>query len=130
LLALHFFISGKASYDTPIRSTMNRFLLKEKGMAPDAKSSAGVSAQPDTIMRRLLGGMSIFTLLMTTPQVLTIWIGHHAAGVSIVSWSAYLISALLWFWFGLQQGDKNIYLPCVGWAILDGAIIVGALVYG
>jgi uncharacterized protein with PQ loop repeat len=75
-------------------------------------------------------GMSIFTLLMTIPQVLTIWVGHQAAGVSIFTWSAYLLSALLWFWFGVQKRDKNIYLPCIGWMILDLAVIVGALIYG
>ena len=97
-------------------------------MAPDPTIPAG--SQADTVLRRLLGGMSIFTLLMTVPQVLTIWVGHQAAGVSVVSWSAYLLSAVLWFWYGLQQGDKNIYLPCVGWVALDSAVIAGALVYG
>ena len=81
-------------------------------------------------LRRLLGGMSIFTLLMTIPQVLTIWVGRQAAGVSVFTWSAYLFSAILWFWFGLQKRDKNIYLPCIGWIAFDLAVIVGALIYG
>jgi uncharacterized protein with PQ loop repeat len=99
-------------------------------MAPDPTTPAGSSAKPDTTLRRLLGGMSAFTLLMTLPQVWTIWIGHQATGVSVLSWSAYLLSAVLWFWFGLQQRDKNIYLPCIGWLIMDSAVIAGALVYG
>ena|SRR5687768_7575168 len=81
-------------------------------------------------LRRVLGGMSIFTLLMTIPQVLTIWVSHQAAGVSIFTWSAYLLSAVLWFWFGVQKQDKNIYLPCIGWIALDIAVIVGAVIYG
>jgi uncharacterized protein with PQ loop repeat len=81
-------------------------------------------------LRRVLGSMSAFTMLMTIPQVWTIWVGHQAAGVSILSWSAYLLSAVLWFWYGLRKGDLNIYLPCVGWAGLDAAVIAGALVYG
>jgi uncharacterized protein with PQ loop repeat len=97
-------------------------------MAPDPSTPA--TSEANTLLRRLLGGMSIFTLLMTVPQVLTIWVGHKAGGVSVVSWSAYLLSAVLWFWFGLQQRDKNIYLPCVGWVVLDAAVIAGALVYG
>jgi hypothetical protein len=40
------------------------------------------------ILKRLVGGLSIFTMLMTIPQVLTIWISHQAAGVSTLSWSA------------------------------------------
>jgi uncharacterized protein with PQ loop repeat len=98
-------------------------------MAPDPAIRVDDAAQSKTVMSRLLGGMSVFTMLMTVPQVLTIWVGHQAAGVSVVSWSAYLVSAILWFWYGLQKRDKNIYLPCVGWVALDTAVIVGAVIY-
>lgn len=84
----------------------------------------------ETPLRRVLGVMSVFSMLMTIPQVYAIWIGRHAAGVSVLSWSAYLLSALLWFWFGVQKRDRNIYLPCIGWITLDSAVIVGAVVYG
>lgn len=99
-------------------------------MAPDPATPAAHASGSETALRRSLGSMSVFTMLMTIPQVLTIWVGHQAAGVSILSWSAYLISAVLWLWFGLRQHDKNIYLPCVGWIMLDSAVIVGAVVYG
>lgn len=98
-------------------------------MAPDPATPVSDAAQSKTVMSRLLGAMSVFTMLMTVPQVLTIWVGHQAAGVSVVSWSAYLFSAILWFWYGLQKRDKNIYLPCVGWIALDIAVIVGAVIY-
>jgi uncharacterized protein with PQ loop repeat len=81
-------------------------------------------------MKRLMGSLSIFTMVMTIPQVLTIWVGRQAAGVSLLSWSAYLVSAVLWFWYGIMKRDRNIYLPCVGWIALDGAVIAGVLVHG
>lgn len=98
-------------------------------MTLDPMTPATRTAVADTLMRRLLGGMSVFTMLMTIPQVVTIWFGHQAAGVSILSWSAYLVSAVLWFWHGLRSGDRNIYLPCIGWVGLDVAVIVGAIIY-
>ena len=49
--------------------------------------------------------------------------------VSVVSWSAYLLSALLWFVYGLRQRDKNIYLPCIGWIGLDVAVVAGAILF-
>lgn len=94
---------------------------------PNAVAAAPPS---DTKLRGLLGGMSIFTMVMTIPQVWAIWVGHQASGVSILSWSAYLVSALLWLLFGVRRHDRNIYLPCLGWIALDGAVIVGAAVYG
>lgn len=80
-------------------------------MNPNPAPAAICTYGSDAGLRRLLGGMSVFTMLMTIPQVLTLWIGQQAAGVSILSWSAYLVSAILWFWFGMQKKDKNIYLP-------------------
>ena len=94
-------------------------------MAPDPTIPAGHAEA----LNRVLGGMSIFTMLMTVPQVFNIWVGHQAAGVSVVSWGAYLLSAVLWFVYGLRKRDKNIYLPCVGWVGLDAAVVVGALIY-
>jgi hypothetical protein len=69
-------------------------------------------------------------MVMTVPQVLTIWASHQGAGISILSWGAYLVSAVVWFWYGLKKGDKNIYLPCIGWILLDSAVVVGEVVYG
>jgi uncharacterized protein with PQ loop repeat len=99
-------------------------------MHPNPTIPLGRGSGSDAILRRLLGGMSIFTMLMTIPQVLTIWVGHQAAGVSILSWSAYFASAVLWLWFGIRKHEKNIYLPCIGWIALDSAVIVGVLIYG
>jgi uncharacterized protein with PQ loop repeat len=98
-------------------------------MALDPMNPPDDGSQSEPGLRRLLGFMSIFTMLMTVPQVLTIWVGHQAAGVSVVSWSAYLLSAVLWFWYGIQKRDRNIYLPCVGWIGLDAAVIVGAVIH-
>jgi uncharacterized protein with PQ loop repeat len=94
---------------------------------PPVSNSRSLSSHPG--LRRLLGGMSVFTMLMTIPQVLTIWVGHNAGGVSIFTWGTYFISAVLWLFFGMWKGDKNIYLPCIGWLVLDSAVILGVLIY-
>ena len=86
--------------------------------------------RPGSMIYRVLGGVSTFTMLMTIPQVFRIWVSHRAAGVSVLSWAAYLFSAVVWLWYGLQKRDKNIYLPCIGWIMLDSAVIVGAFFYG
>lgn len=98
-------------------------------MTTDPTGAARAEPPSDSVLSRVLGGMSVFTMLMTVPQVWTIWVGHQAAGVSILSWAAYLLSAVLWLWYGLRKGDWNIYWPCIGWIGLDAAVIVGAFVY-
>jgi len=68
-------------------------------------------------------------MLMTVPQVLTIWVGREAGGVSLVSWLSYLLSACLWLVYGIQKRDKTIYFACIGWILLDAAIVVGVIVH-
>jgi uncharacterized protein with PQ loop repeat len=97
---------------------------------PDcAAISEPQSSPPATGLEKILRALSAITMLMTVPQVLTIWIGRNAGGVSLVSWVAYLISAGLWFIYGLQKGDKTIYLACIGWILLDAAIVAGVIVH-
>ena len=62
------------------------------------------------------------------PQVLSIWIARQTAGVSLLSWASYLIAAVLWLIHGLRRHDRSIYVPCIGWIILDLAIVIGILV--
>jgi uncharacterized protein with PQ loop repeat len=88
-------------------------------MIHDPANALAAASPSDTKLRGLLGGMSVFTMIMTVPQVLAIWVGHQAAGVSILSWSAYFVSAVLWLWFGIRRHDRNIYLSCLGWIALD-----------
>lgn len=85
---------------------------------------------PPSALEKVLRGLSVFTMLMTVPQVWTIWVGHNAGGVSLISWIAYLLAACLWFFYGLQKRDKTIYLACVGWVLLDAAVVIGVLVHG
>ncbi len=84
---------------------------------------------PVSALERVLRGLSVFTMLMTVPQVLTIWVERNAAGVSLVSWVSYLVAACLWFVYGLQKRDKTIYLACVGWVLLDAAIVIGVIIH-
>ena len=94
--------------------------------SPGTKSRSSPSVSG---LERILRGLSVVTMLMTVPQVLTIWIGRDASGVSLVSWISYLFAACLWFVYGLQKRDKTIYLACIGWILLDGAIVIGLVIY-
>ena len=81
-------------------------------------------------LERFLRVLSVVTMLMTVPQVLSIWVGGQAGGVSLASWATYLFSACLWLVYGVRKRDKTIYLACIGWIVLDAAIVLGVIVHG
>ena len=89
-------------------------------MIHDPANAAAATSTADTKLRALLGGMSVFTMIMTVPQVLTIWVGHQAAGVSILSWSAYFASTLLWLWFA---GSVTGTSTCRAWVGLHSMVL-------
>ena len=79
-------------------------------------------------LEKLLPVLSLFTMALTVPQVWTVWVDGNTSGVSLLSWGAYLVAACLWLVDGLRKGDKTIWVACVGWVLLDGAIFLGVLV--
>ena len=98
-------------------------MLPPAGHAHDA-----VKAPPAANgLEKVLRSMSVITMLMTVPQVYTVWVAHNASGVSIASWGTYLVSACLWLVYGVRKKDKTIYLACIGWIVLDVAIVVGVI---
>lgn len=92
------------------------------GVSPDA-------TLPGSSVEGALPYLSALTMVMTVPQIWTIWVLRDAAGVSLLSWGTYLMAACLWFVHGVQKRDKTIYVACVGWVLLDAAVVVGVLLY-
>ncbi len=85
---------------------------------------------PASGLERVLGGLSVVSLLMTLPQVFAVWIRGDARGVSLASWATYLLVACLWLVHGVRRRDPTIWLACIGWILVDAAIVVGVLVHG
>ena len=95
-----------------------------------AETSRHASHPPDPaggMLEKVLPALSLFTMAMTVPQVWSVWVQGETAGVSLLSWGAYLLSACLWFFHGLRKRDKTIYVACIGWILLDGAVFAGVL---
>ena len=79
------------------------------------------------LLDKVISLMSALTMISTLPQVFQVWVGS-ASGVSLVSWGSYLLAACLWLIHGVRKRDKSIYVACIGWIILDSAIVIGVIV--
>ncbi len=84
---------------------------------------------PNSPVAKILPLVSIATMVMTLPQIWTVWVDGQVEGVSLLSWSTYLLGACLWFIHGLALRDKAIYVACIGWIVLNGAVVAGVLVH-
>jgi uncharacterized protein with PQ loop repeat len=99
-------------------------------LPPDCAAVEPQGRAPIGGLERILRLLSVVTMVMTVPQVLTIWLGGDAGGISLISWASYLFTACLWFIYGVQRRDKTIYLACIGWIFLDAAVVAGVIVHG
>ena len=67
--------------------------------------------------------------LVALPQILNIWVNHAVVGVSIFSWSAFFVLALVWTLYGLLHKELPIIIANVLWMILDFLIVLGVIIY-
>jgi hypothetical protein len=75
-------------------------------------------APPQTPLEKFLRFATVGTMLMTAPQVWTIWAAGNVSGVSSIAWLAY----------GIKKQDALICFANAGWIGMDLAIIAGIMV--
>ncbi|MFC1647944.1 SemiSWEET family transporter [Nanoarchaeota archaeon] len=83
-----------------------------------------------TTLDKTVLAVSIISPLSTLPQVAKIFIEQNAAGVSVLSWFAYMLAAVIWLLYGIAHKVKPIIISNTLWVILDFIVVVGALIYG
>jgi uncharacterized protein with PQ loop repeat len=74
--------------------------------------------------------VAVFGIVMTIPQIMKIWVQKNAAGVSAVSWTAYIITAIFWLIYGVLHKEKPIIFTYSIWIVLEVFIVIGTLMYG
>lgn len=93
-----------------------------------ARPAPAKAGAPSSVLEKLLPVLSVFTMAMTVPQVWAVWAEGQTAGVSLLSWGAYFLAACLWLVHGLHKRDRTIWVACIGWVLLDGAVFLGVLI--
>ena len=66
----------------------------------------------------------------TVPQVLTIFRTKSAAGISLISWVAYLFFSILWLWYGIVHKQKALIIAYSLFGITEVLVIIGGILYG
>ena len=83
---------------------------------------------PDRLKRFIDKAIYVIGFLgfvMTIPQVTKIWIYQNPAGVSLISWTSYLIFAVFWLIYGLVHKNKPIIMTFSLYIVMDILIVAG-----
>ena len=88
------------------------------------------AAKPKTVFDMLVYFFAVAEPLMTFPQVLEIWVGKSAEGVSLWSWGFYLIAAVVFLVYNIRIKNRPLIIMYVLWLLMEIMIVVGILKYG
>lgn len=81
-------------------------------------------------MDKFIYVIAIVGPIMTIPQVWIIWSNQNASGVSLFSWSAYIVTSLFWVTYGIFHKEKVIIFNSSLWLLLQAMVVIGRILYG
>lgn len=81
------------------------------------------------IFDKLIYIVAFISPLVNIPQLYKIIHEKTAAGVSLTSWSSFLLLACIWFAYGIIHKDRPITYMYLGLIITQVAIIIAIFIY-
>ena len=96
--------------------------------------SLGLEPYPSRRVRiwlidRVVYAVSIAAPILTVPQVIDIYIGQNAAGVSALTWGAYMLFTIPWLAYGIVHKENVLIFNNSLWFFLNAVIFIGAVIY-
>jgi uncharacterized protein with PQ loop repeat len=73
--------------------------------------------------------VGLIAALISIPQLLKIWVYQNAAGVSLITWSCYLVLELLWITYGFIHKVKPIIFAYCAIFVVDSLTVLGIILY-
>lgn len=69
-----------------------------------------------------------FSIVVTIPQLISVWVDHNVAGVSLLTWGSYTVLSGLWMLYGVFKKQMPLIIGNLSICLLDAMIVVGLLV--
>ena len=88
---------------------------------------------PDPNIRRLdqiVMVVSFIYPLTAIPQILKIWSTQDASGISLITWSLWLVLAMPMLAYGIAHKTKPLIFMYSLWIIMHAIIILSAIKFG
>jgi uncharacterized protein with PQ loop repeat len=79
---------------------------------------------------RVIYAVGVIGPVMTLPQIVLIYAGRNATGVSALSFFAMALLDIPWILYGAVHGERPIMMTYTLWLLCNFAIAAGALMYG
>lgn len=88
-----------------------------------------VKKHKNLVLDRLTYATGIALPLLTIPQAYTILIDKQVEGVSLLTWSFYLLASVLFAVFGIIHKEKLLIITYVPFVAVEALIVAGLIIY-
>ena len=72
--------------------------------------------------------IALFAVAANVPQLLNIWVGKNTEGVSIISWTGFLVGSFFWLWYGLLHKEMPMIFINFLLILVQSGIVLGLLI--
>jgi hypothetical protein len=77
----------------------------------------------------LVSVVSVIFPLSTLPQLYEIWVRKQTAGVSLLTWSGFLLMQIPLFVYAVVHKEKRLQVMFGLWCMLQAGVVLGILLY-
>ena len=67
--------------------------------------------------------------IMTTPQIINVWVYHPVEGLAIASWGTYVMTSSFWLIYGILHKERAIILVNIAWILANVSVVSGILIF-
>ncbi|MBS3156133.1 hypothetical protein J4413_02780 [Candidatus Woesearchaeota archaeon] len=67
--------------------------------------------------------------LSTIPQIIGIWVNKNTEGISLITWSLFLVLQSILLVYGIAHKEKRLILMWSLWCLVYAIIVVGLVLY-
>lgn len=82
-----------------------------------------------TFMEKAIYPIGLVGPVITIPQLIQVWMTQDAGGLSLVTWSTWILIGVFWLLYGLSKNDRALVYSYMAWITVEGGVIVGILAY-
>ena len=93
------------------------------------RSMTRVNKHKSKVLDRLTYVTGVLLPLATIPQAYSVLVNKSTEGVSLITWSFYLVSSLLFAIYGIVHKERLLMITYIPFVLIEVAIVIGLLLY-
>ncbi len=79
---------------------------------------------------RVIYPVALLGPIVTVPQFLDVWTSKDASGLSLLTWSSWVVISVFWLIYGMLHKESPIIFANILWILVQGGTVLGILLYG